>query len=237
MPAGQVRQRSISLELLAGHNIILEGFVTILEDIRESIIKGDRSGAVEGVEQALAGQLDAQVILSDALIAAMGVVGERFECGEYYIPEMLIAARAMQAALEPLKPLLVESGNKPLGLVAIGTVQGDLHDIGKNLVAMMLEGAGFAIQDLGTNVTPDTFVQAAQDGADIVAMSALLTTTMPAMRTTVEALVSAGVRDKVKVMIGGAPITATFAEQIGADGFSTDASSAVRLARQLVGAG
>ncbi len=209
--------------------------MTILEDIRESIIKGDMSGAVEGVEKALAEHIDAQEILNEGLIAAMSVVGDRFDGGEYYIPEMLIAARAMQSALEPLKPLLVESGNEPLGVVAIGTVQGDLHDIGKNLVGMMLEGAGFAIKDLGTNVTPDTFVQAVQDGANIVAMSALLTTTMPAMRTTIEALESAGVRDKAKVMIGGAPITEAYAEQIGADGFSTDASSAVRLARQLVG--
>jgi len=165
----------------------------------------------------------------------MTEVGRRFEAGEYFIPEMLIAARAMQAALAPLRPLLVEAGAKPLGTVAIGTVQGDLHDIGKNLVAMMLEGAGFAIKDLGTNTSPDKFVQAVKDGAIIVALSALLTTTMPSMKNTIEALKTAGLRENVKVMIGGAPVTQAYAEQIGADGYSGDASSAVRLAKSLIG--
>ncbi len=210
--------------------------MAILDDIREAVIRGDAASTTAGVQQALAENIDALAILNQALIAAMEVVGERFECGEFYIPEMLIAARAMQAGLAPLKPLLIESGAKPLGRVAIGTVQGDLHDIGKNLVSMMLEGAGFAITDLGSNVSPETFVKAVQDGADLVAMSALLTTTMPAMQTTIQALEDAGVRGKVKVMIGGAPVTQAYADQVGADGYSPDASSAVRLAKQLIGA-
>ncbi len=209
--------------------------MAILEEIRASVIKGDAAGATSGVHQALEEGLPAQDILNESLISAMTEVGARFEAGEFYIPEMLISARAMQSALEPLKPLLVESGTKPLGTVAIGTVQGDLHDIGKNLVAMMLEGAGFAINDLGTNTTPDAFVQAAKDGANIIAMSALLTTTMPAMKSTIEALNTAGVRDTVKVMIGGAPVTQAYSDQIGADGYSTDASSAVRVAKGLIG--
>jgi len=210
--------------------------VAILDTIRESVIRGDAAGATAGVNQALAEGVDAPTILNEALIAAMTEVGQRFEAGEYFIPEMLIAARAMQSALAPLRPLLVEAGAKPLGTVAIGTVQGDLHDIGKNLVAMMLEGAGFAIKDLGTNTSPDKFVQAVKDGANIVALSALLTTTMPSMKSTIEALNAAGLRGNVKVMIGGAPVTQAYADQIGADGYSGDASSAVRLAKSLIGA-
>ncbi len=209
--------------------------MTILQEIRACVIKGDAAGATAGVHKALEEHVPPLTILNEALISAMTEVGEKFEAGEYYIPEMLIAARAMQTALQPLKPLLIESGAEPLGRVAIGTVQGDLHDIGKNLVAMMLEGAGFEIRDLGTNTAPATFVKAAQDGADIIAMSALLTTTMPAMKTTIEALKAAGVRDRIKVMIGGAPVTQAYADQIGADGYSSDASSAVRLAKRLIG--
>ncbi|GAB4572259.1 MAG: corrinoid protein [Anaerolineae bacterium] len=211
--------------------------MSILEAIRDSVIKGDAQGATDGVLKAIDEGIEANIILNEGLISAMTEVGDRFERGEYYIPEMLIAARAMQTALEPLKPLLIESGTEPLGKVAIGTVQGDLHDIGKNLVAMMLEGAGFEIQDLGNNTPPDRFVQAARDGAQIIAMSALLTTTMPAMKTTIEALKTAGVRDDVKVMIGGAPVTQDYADQIGADGYGSDASAAVRLAKRLIGVG
>jgi len=207
--------------------------MSLLQEIKEAVIRGDAPTTTQGVEQALADGTEALTILNEALIAGMEVVGERFECGEFYIPEMLIAARAMQAGLAPLKPLLVESGAKPLGRVAIGTVQGDLHDIGKNLVSMMLEGAGFAIKDLGANVTPTVFVEAAKE-ADIIAMSALLTTTVPAMKSTIEALEGAGVRGKVKVMIGGAPVTQDYADQIGADGYSADASAAVRLAKKLI---
>ncbi len=209
--------------------------MSVLDDIRASVIKGDAAAVRSGVDSALAEGLTPGEVLNGALISAMTEVGDRFERGEYYIPEMLIAARAMQAGLEPLKPLLVESGAEPLGRVAIGTVQGDLHDIGKNLVAMMLEGAGFEVMDLGANTAPAAFVQAVKDGAQIVAMSALLTTTMPAMKATLDALEAAGLRATTRVMIGGAPVTQAYADQIGADGYSTDASSAVRVAKQLIG--
>src|SRR5690606_34783573 len=146
-------------------------------------------------------------------------VGARFERNEFYVPEMLIAARAMQAGLNILKPLLVESGVEPIGKVAIGTVKGDLHDIGKNLVAMMMEGAGFEVVDLGVDVAPEKFVDAVKNGVNLIAMSALLTTTMTNMQTTINALNEAGVRDRVKVMVGGAPVTDAYAKQVGADGY------------------
>jgi 5-methyltetrahydrofolate--homocysteine methyltransferase len=162
-------------------------------------------------------------------------VGQLFEKGEYFVPEMLLAARAMQTGLAILKPRLINSNHQAAGRVVLGTVQGDLHDIGKNLVGMMLEGAGFEIVDLGTDVNPDRFVEAVQaNRPNLVAMSALLTTTMPSMRTTLEALQAAGLRDQVKVMIGGAPVTDTYAGEIGADGYAGDASRAVRLAQALV---
>jgi 5-methyltetrahydrofolate--homocysteine methyltransferase len=157
-----------------------------------------------------------------------------FEEGELFVPEMLVSARAMQTGLNILRPLLVGSGVKSAGKVAIGTVKGDLHDIGKNLVAMMLEGAGFEILDLGVDVAPETFVVAVQEGAQIVGMSALLTTTMTNMGLIVNALKAAGLRDKVKILVGGAPVTQEFADSIGADGFAPDASSATRVARQLL---
>jgi 5-methyltetrahydrofolate--homocysteine methyltransferase len=167
----------------------------------------------------------------------MDEVGKRFECEEYFVPELLLSARAMKAALEPLRPLLAAAGAEPVGRVAIGTVKGDLHDIGKNLVASMLEGGGFEVIDLGTDVGPDKFVDAIQNRkANIVCLSALLTVTMPSMRTTIEALKTAGVRDKVKVMIGGAPVTEQFAREIGADAFGENAGSAVQIARKLVAA-
>ena len=166
----------------------------------------------------------------------MAAVGRLFEEGEYFVPEMLIAARAMQSGLALLKPHLVAADVPIAGTVAIGTVKGDLHDIGKNLVGMMLEGAGFELVDLGTDVAPEQFVKAVQNGGvDIVALSALLTTTMPSMRATIEALKSAGIRDQVKVMIGGAPVTTEYSETIGADGYSADASQAVALAKNLIG--
>ena len=188
-------------------------------------------GAAEGVQSALAAGTTPADLLHKALIPAMGEVGRLFEEGEYFVPEMLIAARAMKAGLEILKPLLVDSGIEPVGRVAIGTVKGDLHDIGKNLVAMMMEGAGFEIMDLGTDVSPDKFVEAAQNGADIIGLSALLTTTMPSMETTVKAIQDAGLRDSVKIIIGGAPVTAEYAKQIGADGYAPDASQAATLAK------
>jgi 5-methyltetrahydrofolate--homocysteine methyltransferase len=205
-----------------------------LRDIFQSVIDGDAAQVQTGVKEALEKGTAADVILQQALIAAMEEVGKRFEEGEFFVPEMLIAARAMQSGLVLLKPFLVESGVKAAGKVAIGTVKGDLHDIGKNLVAMMLEGAGFEVQDLGADVDPQKFVKAAQEGAQIIGMSALLTTTMINMQNTLQALQTAGLRERVKVMIGGAPVTDAYARQIGADAYAPDASSAVRTARQLL---
>jgi methylmalonyl-CoA mutase cobalamin-binding domain/chain len=165
----------------------------------------------------------------------MDEVGRRFEAEEYFVPELLLAGRAMKAALEHIRPLLAASGAQPVGRVVIGTVKGDLHDIGKNLVASMLEGGGFEVHDIGADAPPERFIDAIQShNADIVALSALLTVTMPAMRTTIEALQGAGIRDRVKVMVGGAPVTRQFAVEIGADGFSDNANAAVALARSLV---
>lgn len=205
-----------------------------LKDIYQSVIDGDAAQVQTGVKEALEKGTAADVILQQALIAAMEEVGKRFEEGEFFVPEMLIAARAMQSGLALLKPYLVEGGIKAAGKVAIGTVKGDLHDIGKNLVAMMLEGAGFEVQDLGVDVDPQKFVKAAQEGAQIIGMSALLTTTMSNMQNTLQALQTAGLREQVKVMIGGAPVTDAYARQIGADAYAPDASSAVRTARQLL---
>ena len=205
-----------------------------LEEIYQNVIDGQAPVVQAGVEAALAEGVKADVILNQALIAAMDEVGRRFEAGDFFVPEMLIAARAMQAGLTLLKPHLADADVKSAGKVAIGTVKGDLHDIGKNLVAMMLEGAGFEVNDLGVDVTPETFVQAAKSGAQVIGMSALLTTTMPNMKNTIEALSSAGVRDKVKVVVGGAPVTEDYAKRIGADAFAPDASSATRVIRKLV---
>lgn len=210
--------------------------MSLIQEIRQAVIDGQAKVAVPKVEQALAEGMDPDVILREGLIDAMGEVGRLFEEGEYFVPEMLIAARAMSAALELLRPLLVEKGVEPIGKVAIGTVKGDLHDIGKSLVAMMLEGAGFEIVNLGVDVAPEKFVAEIQKGARIVAMSALLTTTMPNMKSTIEALKAAGLRDKVVVLVGGAPVTQAYADEIGADGYASDASAAVRKAKELVGA-
>lgn len=206
-----------------------------LKELYEHVIEGEAAEVEAGVQAALDAGINPNTILNEALIAAMDEVGRRFEEGEYFVPEMLIAARAMQAGLKLLKPHLVKAETKSAGKVAIGTVKGDLHDIGKNLVAMMLEGAGFEIQDLGVDVSPDSFVKAIQGGAQIIGMSALLTTTMSNMGVTVAAIKSAGLRDQVKIMIGGAPVTQEYANQIGADAFAADASSAVRTARLLLG--
>lgn len=206
-----------------------------LKVLYEHVIEGEAAQVEAAVQAALDAGINASTILNEGLISAMDEVGRRFEEGEYFVPEMLIAARAMQAGLRLLKPHLISSETVSAGKVAIGTVKGDLHDIGKNLVAMMLEGAGFEVLDLGVDVTPDSFVKAVQGGVQIIGMSALLTTTMSNMAITVEALKSAGVRDNVKIMIGGAPVTQEYANQIGADAFAPDASSAVRTARQLLG--
>jgi len=206
-----------------------------LKQVYEGVINGNQKVVAEGVQEALDEGVSPSTILYDYLIPAMSEVGERFERNEFFVPEMLIAARAMQSGLALIKPLLVESGVEPVGRVAIGTVKGDLHDIGKNLVSMMMEGAGFEVVDMGVDTSPDSFVQAVRDGVDVVAMSALLTTTMPSMKTTVDALVEAGLRDNAKVLIGGAPVTQAYADQIGADGYAPDASSAARKAKELLG--
>jgi 5-methyltetrahydrofolate--homocysteine methyltransferase len=205
-----------------------------LEEIYQNVIDGQAPAVQAGVEAALAEGVKVDAILNQALIAAMDEVGRRFEAGDFFVPEMLIAARAMQAGLTLLKPHLADADVKSAGKVAIGTVKGDLHDIGKNLVAMMLEGAGFEVNDLGVDVAPEAFVQAAQSGVQVIGMSALLTTTMGNMQRTIEALSSAGVRDNVKVIVGGAPVTEDYANRIGADAFAPDASSATRVIRKLV---
>lgn len=205
-----------------------------LKPVYEAVLDGNAPAAQASVKAALEAGVPADVVLKEGLISAMAEVGRLFEENEYFVPEMLVSARAMQSGLTLLKPLLAESGAEPAGRVVIGTVKGDLHDIGKNLVAMMLEGAGFEVIDLGTDVSPEKFVKAVVDNkAQIIGMSALLTTTMPSMGTTIKVLEESGLRDQVKVMIGGAPVTDGFAKQIGADGYSPDASSAVRLAKSL----
>jgi 5-methyltetrahydrofolate--homocysteine methyltransferase len=208
----------------------------VLEIIREGIMDGDMNLTKEKVQEAIDAGTAPGEILQEGLVAAMAEVGKLFEEGEYFVPEMLIAARAMKAGLALLKPLLVAADVKPAGKVSAGTVKGDLHDIGKNLVCMMLEGAGFEIVDLGVDVSPEQFLKSVtEQGVDVIAMSALLTTTMPNMKVTVDALKEAGVRDKVKVIIGGAPVTDAYAAEIGADGYAPDASRAVALATSLVG--
>ncbi|MGB8212110.1 MAG: corrinoid protein [Anaerolineales bacterium] len=207
----------------------------ILQEIFDGILNGEQTIVTQKVQEALTKGIAPDEILNEAMIAAMAEVGRRFEEGEYYVPEMLIAARAMQMGMALLKPRLLQAGVKSSGKVAIGTVQGDLHDIGKNLVGMMLEGAGFEIKDLGTDVAPEKFVEAVRSGGvSLVALSALLTTTMPNMKNIIDALTAAGLRSQVKVMIGGAPVTEAYAEKIGADGYSPDASRAVSLAQSLM---
>jgi 5-methyltetrahydrofolate--homocysteine methyltransferase len=206
-----------------------------LKQVYEAVIRGDQKVVGEGVQAALDEGVTPSTILFDYLIPAMSEVGERFERNEFFVPEMLIAARAMSAGMTLLKPLLAETGVQPIGRVALGTVKGDLHDIGKNLVSMMMEGAGFEVVDLGVDTAVEKFVEAAKEGVDVIAMSALLTTTMPSMKTTVDALVEADLRDGVKVLIGGAPVTQAYCDQIGADGYAPDASSAARKAKELLG--
>jgi len=206
-----------------------------LENVYKTILNGNMGEAGDYVQVALDANLPPHEILQNGMIAAMSEVGRLFEEGEYYVPEMLTSARAMQSGLTILKPKLVDAGIEPIGKMAIGTVKGDLHDIGKNLVGMMLEGTGFEIVDLGTDVTPEKFVEAAKNGVDIIGLSALLTTTMQAMENTIQAIRSAGLREQVKIIVGGAPVTAEFASQIGADGFAPDASQAATLARSLIG--
>ena len=208
--------------------------MSTLAELTEAIKKGKRKDAAAVTEALLAAATPAGDILG-ALVAGMDDVGRRFKANEIFVPEVLIAARAMKTAMEQLEPHLVAAGLKPEHRVVIGTVKGDVHDIGKNLVAMMLKGANFEVIDAGTDVAPETFVEKAKEsGAHIVAMSALLTTTMPAMRDTIDALKAAGIM--VKTMVGGAPITDSFAKEIGADGYAADAASAVDLVKSLLSA-
>ncbi len=205
-----------------------------LEGIASAVIEGKREVVTQKVKQAIDEKVHPGDILTKGLIAGMAVIGDRFRKNEVYVPEVLIAARAMRAGMGILEPLLVKSGVKPLATVVIGTVKGDLHDIGKNLVAMMLQGGGFKVVDLGTDIGPEKFVSSAQEsGASIIGMSALLTTTMPQMASVVKAVKESGL--KVKTMIGGAPVTQSYADEIGADGYSPDAASAVVTATKLAG--
>ncbi|MFV1995244.1 MAG: corrinoid protein [Verrucomicrobiales bacterium] len=207
------------------------------EELHQAIVSGDAAATGPLVEKALAEGVKPLEVVQGILSPAMDEVGRRFESGDCFVPELLLAARAMKSAMAIIQPLLAESGVEPLGRVVVATVNGDLHDIGKNLVAALLEGAGFEVIDLGVDVLPGKIVEAVKEKeAQVVALSALLTTTMPSMRTTIEALEEAGVREGVKVFVGGAPITQRFAEEIGADGFSENAVGAVALARGAVAA-
>jgi 5-methyltetrahydrofolate--homocysteine methyltransferase len=204
-----------------------------LKALADAVIKGDQNTAVEITKAALEEGTPPKSVLNDGLIAGMDVVGARFKKNEVYIPEVLIAARAMKMAMEILEPELVKAGVQPIGKCLIGTVQGDLHDIGKNLVAMMLKGAGFQVIDLGVDVPPDKFVeQIKTQGVQVVGMSALLTTTMPGMEKAIKTIKDAGIN--AKIMIGGAPVTQSYADKIGADGYAADAASAVDVAKTLV---
>jgi methylmalonyl-CoA mutase cobalamin-binding domain/chain len=202
--------------------------------LRQAVLNGDAAAAASLVAEGLAAGIPPRTLLDDGLIAAMGEAGRLFEAGEFFVPELLVSARAMKAAMAVLDPRLAGEARTSAGRIAIGTVAGDLHDIGKNLVATMLRGAGFDVDDLGVDVTPSQFVQAARAGAHVIGVSSLLTTTMISMRAVVGALEDAGLRGRVKVMVGGAPVTPEYAEAIGADGFSDNAGGAVTLARRLV---
>jgi 5-methyltetrahydrofolate--homocysteine methyltransferase len=207
-----------------------------LDALKEAVINGDAKGCTVLTEVAIQAGHSPQKVLTEALVPAMQVVGDKFRCNEVYVPEVLVAARAMKKSLGLLKPLLTQTGAKPVGTAVIGTVKGDLHDIGKNLVGMMLEGAGFEVVDLGADVAPEKFVQVAKDTkAQIVGISTLLTTTMLGMKDVLRALERADLRTKVKVMVGGAPVTQSFADEIGADGYGESAAEAVDKARELLG--
>jgi 5-methyltetrahydrofolate--homocysteine methyltransferase len=207
----------------------------LIDDLYDAVYTGDRDGVVAAVTELIAAGVAPDVILYDGMIPSIQEVGKQFELGKAFVPEMLVAARAMQGGLDLLKPLLAQNNVKPLARAVIGTVKSDIHDIGKNMVAMMWEGAGFEVVDLGVNVPPQKFVDAVQNGARLVGISALLTTTMTNIPMTIQALQDAGLRDSVKIMIGGAPITAEFAQQVGADGYAADANKAVSVAKDLLG--
>ncbi|MBM3840150.1 MAG: cobalamin-binding protein [Verrucomicrobia bacterium] len=205
------------------------------QPLYEAILTGQAKEARALTEQALAAGLDPLALVNECMSPAMDEVGRRFECNEYFVPELLLSARAMKSALELIRPLLAARGAQSKGRIVIGTVKGDLHDIGKNLVAALLEGGGFEVIDLGVNVPPEKFVATVREkDAQVVALSALLTTTMLSMKTTIDAIKDAGMRDRVKVLVGGAPVTKKFADEIGADGYSENAAGAVSLARQTM---
>ena len=207
----------------------------ILQGLYDNTLIGNAPEVKDLVNQGLADDLDPEKMLYDGLIPSLEEVGARFERGDFFVPEMLIAARAMQGALDILRPLLAETGAKPIGTYVMGTVKGDVHDIGKNLVNIMLEGAGFTVYDLGVNVPPEKFVEEIKRvGPDVVGFSAFLTTTMPMFKANINALEKAGIRDQVIVMVGGAPVTQEYADKVGADGYAPDASTAVRLAKDLI---
>jgi len=205
-------------------------------NIYDAILNGNAKQAHDATEAALAAGAEPMALIQESMVPAMDEVGRQFECEEYFVPELLLAGRAMKRAMEMLKPLLSAAGQKMAVRIIIGTVKGDLHDIGKNIVASMLEGSGFEVIDLGTDVTPENFVKAVRESSPhILCMSALLTVTMPAMKTTIDALETAGVRKQVKVLIGGAPVTSQYAREIGADGYSDNASGAVSMVKELLG--
>jgi 5-methyltetrahydrofolate--homocysteine methyltransferase len=207
----------------------------ILQGLYDETLVGNAPRVLELTHEGLTLGMEPQTMLFDALIPSLEEVGARFERGDFFVPEMLIAARAMQGALDILRPLLAETGAKPIGTFVMGTVKGDVHDIGKNLVNIMLEGAGFTVYDLGVNVAPEVFIEAINEHKpDIVGFSAFLTTTMPMFKANINALEKAGIRDNVIVMVGGAPVTQEYADMVGADGYAADASTAVRLAKDLI---
>ncbi len=212
--------------------------MTILEDISIAVQRGKKKEVKPLVQQALDEGMDPAVILNEGLVPAMDIIGEKFSAGEVFVPEMLVAARAMTAGTEILQPYLAEEGAEPIGKAVIGTVKGDMHDIGKNLVRMMIESKGFEVTDLGVDVEPEQFVSFLREheDTDIVCCSALLTTTMPAIQATIDAIKNAGLRDSVKVMVGGAPITQAFADEVGADAYTPDAGAAAVKAVELVSA-
>jgi 5-methyltetrahydrofolate--homocysteine methyltransferase len=208
-----------------------------VEDLYEAVLTGDRNAAVEITRQALEEAFDPRSLIDDTMIPAMDEVGRRFEEEEYFVPELLLSARAMKSALELITPRLSESAANRKDCIVIGTVGGDLHDIGKNLVAAMLEGAGFEVVDLGSDVSPEDFVAAIEaEGATLVGLSALLTVTMPSMKATIDAIEAAGLRDRVKVLVGGAPLSTDYADAIKADAYADNATAAVRAAQALIGA-
>jgi 5-methyltetrahydrofolate--homocysteine methyltransferase len=209
--------------------------VAILEDIANGVVKGDEASVGEWTERAIAEGIAAKDILNDGLVAGMNVVGEKFKNNEVFIPEVLVSARAMKAGMRKVQPLLAEANIESKGKIVVGTVKGDLHDIGKNIVAMLLEGAGYQVTDLGTDVSAEQFMDVVKkEGSNIIGMSALLTTTMIYMREVIQAVEDAGLKDRVKVIIGGAPLTQSFADDIRADGYAPDAASAVDLVKGLL---